>query len=156
MEVDEIILSGKAWVVEGSLSSEAITSRATQNTLGAAGDFLLTTRPMGEGHGAAQAVEALQRSGISGLIAPAFAWPFFRICLNSGLPPLPLWEAGEIRMGDRLRIDLSGQVIKNLSSGTRYPIRDLCDLYVEILLCGGMAGYVRARLADQTSSTGSS
>ncbi len=144
MELDEIILSGRVWVVEGALSSEAIVAGAAQGVLGAVGDLLLATRSMGEGELAAQAVAALRDAGLIGVIAPAFAWPFFPICLNLGLPPLTLWEAGEIRRGDRLRVDLNGQVVKNLSSGTRYPIRNLSDLYVAILACGGMAGYVRA------------
>jgi len=144
VELDEIILSGKAWVVEGALSSETIVSGAAQGTLGTVGDLLLTIGPIGEGAMAVQAALALRHRGISGIIAPAFAWPFFRVCLNIGLPPLTLWEAGEIRRGDRLRVDVNGQVVKNLSSGTRYPIRDLSDLYVAILACGGIGGYVRA------------
>jgi len=144
MEVREMILTGQAWVVRGELSSEAILAEVGQGTLGTPGDLLLTTGTIGEGKNAARAAEALQSAGISGLIAPAFAWPFFRICLNFGLPPLTLWEASEIRSGDRLRQDLHGQVVKNLSSGARYPIRSLSDLYVEILACGGMIGYVRA------------
>ena len=144
MEIDEIILTGRAWVIEGALSSEAIVLGAAQGTLGTAGELLLATGSMGEGEMAAQAVAALQNSGLIGVIAPAFAWSFFRLCLNLGLPPLTLWEAGEIRRGDRLRVDLTGQVVKNLSAGTRYPIRDLSDLYVAILTCGGMAGYIRA------------
>ena len=144
MEIDEVILTGKAWVVEGALSSEAIVAGIAQGTLGAGGNLLLTTGVMGVGAMPAQAVAALQTAGLVGVIAPAFAWPFFRICINSGLPPFTIWEAGEIRRGDRLRIDLNGQVVKNLSSGIRYPIRDLSDLCVAILACGGMAGYVRA------------
>ena len=152
MELDEVILSGRAWVVAGALSSEAIVSAVAQGTLGAAGDFLLATNSMGDGELAAQAVAALRDAGLIGVIAPVFAWPFFRICLNLGLPPLTLWEAGEIRRGDRLRVDLNGQAVKNLSSGTRYPIRNLPDLYVAILACGGMAGYIRALRTSTPSS----
>ncbi|MBI3796482.1 MAG: hypothetical protein HY268_05860, partial [Deltaproteobacteria bacterium] len=133
----------------GALSSEAIVLDGAQGTFGTAGELLLATGSLGEGDRAAQAVAALQRRGIIGVIAPAFAWPFFRTCLNLGLPPLTLWEAGEIRRGDRLRVDLTGQVVKNLSSGTRYPIRNLSDLYVTILTCGGMAGYIRALRAER-------
>jgi 3-isopropylmalate dehydratase small subunit len=144
VELDEIILAGRTSVVAGALSSEAIVLGATQGRLGAAGELLLATSMMGDGEMAAQAVASLQDGGLIGVIAPAFAWPFFRLCLNLGLPPLTLWEAGEIRRGDRLRVDLNGPVVKNLSSGTRYPIRNLSDLYVAILACGGMAGYIRA------------
>lgn len=149
MELDVVILTGKTWVVDGALSSEAIVSGAARGTLGTAGAFLLATSSMGDGEVAARAVTALQGAGLSGVIAPAFAWPFFRICLNLGLPPLTLWEAGEIRRGDRLRVDLNGRVVKNLSSGTRYPIRNLSDLYGAILACGGMAGYIRALRAER-------
>ncbi len=148
VEVEELILTGRARVVDGVLTSETIVSDAARGTLGSTGDLLLATGTMGNGRLAAQAVFSLQQSGISGVIASAFAWPFFRICLNLGMPPLTLWEAAEIRRGDRLRVDLNGQVVKNLSSGTRYPIRDLSDLYVTILACGGMAGYVRALRAE--------
>jgi 3-isopropylmalate dehydratase small subunit len=149
VEIDELILTGRAWAIEGALSSQAIVLGAAQGTLGTAGELLLATGAMGEGEMAAQAVAALQHSGLIGVIAPAFAWPFFRVCLNLGLPPFTLWEAGEIRRGDRLRVDLTGQVVKNLSAGTRYPIRDLSDRYVAILTCGGMAGYIRALRAER-------
>jgi 3-isopropylmalate dehydratase small subunit len=80
----------------------------------------------------------LHQHGIQAVIAPGFAWPFFRVCINIGLPPLTLWEAGEIRAHDRLRIDVNDSIVKDLSSGTRYAVRDLSDLYIDILACGGM------------------
>jgi 3-isopropylmalate dehydratase small subunit len=152
VDTAEIILTGRARVAEGALSSEAIVSGAAHDTLGTTGELLLATGAMGEGEAAAQAVTALRNRGLLGVIAPAFAWPFFRICLNLGLPPLTLWEAGEIRGGDRLRVDLAGQVVKDLSAGTRYPIRGLSDLYVTVLACGGMEGYIRALRAQGDTS----
>lgn len=153
MEIDELILTGTAWVVGGDLPGEAILARVDQGACGPANSLLLSTGTMGKGGKGADAAVALRRHGISGVIAPAFAWPFFRACLNLGLPPLTLWEAGEIRMGDRLRVDVSGQVVKNLSSGARYPIRGLSELYVAVLACGGMAGYVRTLLAERHAGT---
>jgi hypothetical protein len=152
VEIDELILTGTAWVVEGKLPSEALLARARQG-LGNAPSFLLSTGPMGEGNKGADAALVLQQQGCAAVIAPAFAWPFFRFCLNIGLPPLTVWEAGEIRMGDRLRVDVNGQVVKNLSSGARYPIRGLSELYVAILACGGMGGYIRALLAERQLAT---
>ncbi|MCS6924589.1 MAG: hypothetical protein NZ578_01685 [Candidatus Binatia bacterium] len=152
MDIDALILTGTAWVVEGELPGEAILARAAQRTIGQTPSFLLSTGPMGGGEQGINAALALQRQECVGVIAPVFAWPFFRVCLNIGLPPLTVWEAGAIRMGDRLRVDVNGLVVKNLSSGARYPIRGLSELYVAILACGGMVGYVRALLAGQRSA----
>ena len=152
---DAIILTGRAWVVEGSLSSEAILSQLAQHTRDMEDNILLATSSMGAAENAlraARAAEALRQHGIQSVIAPRFDWSFFRICINSGLPPLTLWEAGEIRSNDRLRIDVNELIVKDLSSGTRYPIRDLSELYVNILACGGTAGYVRALQAERAGT----
>ncbi len=149
MQGDRLIVTARTQTISGPLSSAAIVERITEGR-GETGDvILLATGKVGAGEQYIQAAKALQQYGIVGLIAPAFAWPFLRLCLNIGLPPLTLWEAGEIRTGDRLRIDVNNRVVKSMSAGTRYPIRDLSDLYVEILACGGMEGYVRARLTEQ-------
>ena len=171
MQVDRLIITARAQTILSPLSSEAIVERVADGSGDAAksqrvlpidnnaghvdslDSILLATGKVGAGEQYIQAAEALQQPGVVGIIAPAFAWPFFRLCLNIGLPPLTLWEAGEIRTGDRLRIDVNNRIVKSMSAGTRYPIRDLPDLYIEILACGGMEGYVRARLAEQQTVT---
>ncbi len=158
-----MIFSGRAWVFAGELSTTAILpgqfADYSEEELGAfvlyghqpdpakaiaPKDILVTTGEVGRGEYPARAAMALKQAGVGGVIAPAFVWPFFRVCINIGLPPLTLWEPGEIRSGDRLRADLAARVVKGFSSGTRYPIRGLSDLYVEILSCGGMEGYIKA------------
>ena len=96
MRVDRLIITARAQTVPSPLSSEAIVERAAK---GSRDVILLATGKVGAGEQYIQAAEALQRHGIAGIIAPAFAWPFFRLCLNIGLPPLTLWEAGEIQDG---------------------------------------------------------
>ena len=154
MERDELILSGRAWVVTGGVSAEDLLGRLAEpaRVRAAEDTILLATGLVGDGPGAARAAEALQHHAIQAVIAPRFAWPFFRICINIGLPPLTLWEAAEIRAHDRLRIDVNDVIVKNLSSGTRYAIRDLSELYIDILTCGGMSGYVRALQAQRSNS----
>lgn len=155
METDAIILTGRTWVVEGSLTSQAILAQLAQPAREADNNILLSTASLGATEDpsyAAQAAEALHQHGIQSIIAPRFDWSFFRICINIGLPPLTLWEAGEIRANDRLRIDVNDLIVKDLSSGTRYPIRDLSELYIDILACGGTAGYVRALQAERAGS----
>lgn len=155
MQVDRLIVTARAQTVPSPFSSEVIVERIADGGRDAVDGILLATGKVGAGEQYIQAAAALQRHGIIGIIAPAFAWPFFRLCLNIGLPPLTLWEAGEIRTGDRLRIDVNSRIVKSMSSGSRYPIRDLSDLYIEVLACGGMEGYVRARLAEQQTATSS-
>ena len=155
MQVDRLIVTARARAVSGPFSSAAIVERIADGSGETRDVILLATGKVGAGEQYLQAVEVLQQHGIAGIIAPAFAWPFFRLCLNIGLPPLALWEAGEIRTGDRLRIDVNSRIVKSMSAGTRYPIRDLSDLYIDILACGGMEGYVRARLAEQQTATSS-
>ncbi len=154
MQVDRLIITAQARTVPSPFSSAALVARVADGTGGSPDRILLATGPVGAGEQYIQAAEALRRHGCVGIIAQAFAWPFFRLCLNIGLPPLTLWEAGEIRTGDRLRIDLPSRIVKSLSAGTRYPIRDLSDVAIEVLACGGMEGYVRARLAAQASPRG--
>ncbi len=155
MQVDRLIITARAQTVPSPLSSEAIVERVAAGTWGSADSILLATGKVGAGEQYMQVVEALRQHGIAGIIAPAFSWPFFRLCLNLGLPPLTLWEAGEIRTGDRLRIDVNSCIVKSMSAGSRYPIRDLSELYIDVLACGGMEGYVRARLAEQQTATSS-
>jgi 3-isopropylmalate dehydratase small subunit len=157
-----MIFSGRAWVFTGELPAiEILPARVAdypEEELGtfvlydrqpdlaktiAPKDFIVATGEVGRGECPARAAVALKQAGVGGVIAPAFFWSFFRICINIGLPPLTIWEAGEIRSGDRLRVDLNSQVLKGFSSGTRYPIRDLPDLYVEILSYGGIEGYIK-------------
>ncbi len=153
MERNALILTGRAWVVTGDVSAEGLLSRLAEPARKRAAEenILLATDLVGDGPEAARAAEALQYHGIQAIIAPRFAWIFFRICINLGLSPLTLWEAAEIRAHDRLRIDINAVIVKDLSSGTRYAIRDLSELYIDILTCGGMSGYVRALQAARSN-----
>ena len=148
VNVDRLILTARVQAVRGALSSEAILAGLAEGNYDSPGSMLLATGEIGAGEPCIQAAETLKRNDVVGIIAPAFSWPFFRLCINIGLPPLTLWEAGEIRTGDRLRIDVNSRVVKSMSAGTRYPIRDLSDQYIEILACGGIEGYVQARLVE--------
>ena len=146
--MERLIVTARVHAVSGALSSDAISAGGKDRGWAEPNCILLATDTVGEGESHATAAEVLLAHGIAGIIAPRFAWPFFRICLAIGLPPLTVWEAGEMQTGDRLRIDVHNRVVKAMSAGTRYPIRDLSDLYVDILAAGGLEGYVRAKLEE--------
>jgi len=146
--VERLIVTARVHAVSGALSSDAISASGKDRGWAEPNCILLATDTVGEGESHATAAEVLLAHGIAGIIAPRFAWPFFRVCLAIGLPPLTVWEAGEMQTGDRLRIDVHNRVVKAMSAGTRYPIRDLSDLYVDVLAAGGLEGYVRAELEE--------
>lgn len=146
--MERLIVTARVHAVSGALSSDAISASGKDRGWVEPDCILLATDTVGEGESHATAAEVLLAHGIAGIIAPRFAWPFFRICLAIGLPPLTVWEAGEMQTGDRLRIDVHNRVVKAMSAGTRYPIRDLSDLYVDILAAGGLEGYVRSKLQE--------
>ena len=146
--MERLILTARVHAVSGALSSDAILAGREERGWAEPDSILLATGTAGEGESHAPAAEALRDHGIAGIIAPRFTWPFFRVCLAIGLPPLTVWEAREIRTGDRLRIDVHNRVVKAMSAGTRYPIRDLSDLYVDVLAAGGLEGYVQTKLQE--------
>lgn len=146
--MERLIVTARVHAVSGAMSSDAISAGGKDLGWTEPNCILLATDTVGEGESHATAAEVLLAHGIAGIIAPRFAWPFFRVCLAIGLPPLTVWEAGEMQTGDRLRIDVHNRVVKAMSAGTRYPIRDLSDLYVDILAAGGLEGYVRAKLEE--------
>ena len=146
--MERLIVTARVHAVSGALSSDAISAGGKDRGWAEPDCILLATDTVGEGESHATAAEVLLAHGIAGIIAPRFAWPFFRICLAIGLPPLTVWEAGEMQTGDRLRIDVHNRVVKAMSAGTRYPIRDLSDLSVDVLAAGGLEGYVRSKLQE--------
>ncbi|MGH7820625.1 MAG: 3-isopropylmalate dehydratase, partial [Candidatus Binatia bacterium] len=89
------------------------------------------------GGGGAHVARALRRAGIAAVIARSFAAEFAAEALEIGLAAIRIDETQMIRSGDRLRLDIEGRRVVNLSSGDRYPIRELSDRAVEALRAGG-------------------
>lgn len=79
-------------------------------------------------------IDALQREhGVAAVIAHGVPPAVAARALAGGLPVLVVDEARGMRTGDRLRIDLEGHVVINLSAGDRYVIRNLDDAELELL-----------------------
>jgi len=78
-------------------------------------------------------VRALGGAGIAAAIACSFDATFADLALAFGLPALEVNEALVIHTGARLRVDLEGSRVVNLSSGDRYPIRNLTEAMLERL-----------------------
>jgi 3-isopropylmalate/(R)-2-methylmalate dehydratase small subunit len=102
------------------------------------GDFLAAGVEFGRGEGIGAAVRALRRFGIGAVICRSFAGDF--AATDLGLPALQVEETAAIKTGDRLRVDVEGHKVVNLSSGDRYVIRNLHGEALETLR--------RRRMAD--------
>ena len=76
-------------------------------------------------------IRAIRAAGISAIVASSLDASFSRFALAAGLPVLEIYEAMGIHTGETLRVDLEGARVVNMSSGNRYPIRNLDEAMLE-------------------------
>jgi 3-isopropylmalate/(R)-2-methylmalate dehydratase small subunit len=113
------------------------------------GDFIVAGHEFGIGPATKATARALRVIGIGAVIARSFGTAFAEHALYVGLPALQVEETEALRSGDRLRVDIEGHKVVNLSSGDRHVIRNIYDEALDVLRAGGMAEYlaaVRARI----------
>jgi len=96
----------------------------------AAGDILVGGGDFAAGTDDDSGVRAMLGAGVAALVAYSFDPLFARFALERGLPAVEVNESLAIHTGARLRVDLEGSRVVNLSSGDRYPIRNVDDAYL--------------------------
>ncbi|MBA2372464.1 MAG: hypothetical protein H0V71_12580, partial [Chloroflexi bacterium] len=74
-------------------------------------------RNFGSGSSRDFAAIALKAAGVSCVIAPFFARIFFRNAINQGLAVLECREAGRIRGGDEIKVDVIAGEVRDLTQG---------------------------------------
>ena len=85
------------------------------------GDFIVANKNFGCGSSREHAPIAIKAAGVSCVIASTFARIFYRNAINIGLPILECDEAVKaIDNGDKLEVDFSTGVIKNLTKNEEY------------------------------------
>lgn len=77
-------------------------------------------------------VDAIRDAGIAAVVASTLDRAFAERAVRAGLPVVEVHEALGIHTGEILRVDLEGARVVNMSSGDRYPIRNLDDAMLEI------------------------
>lgn len=112
----------------------------------AEGDVFVATDNMGIGSSRETAPLFLHTLGIRVVIARSFARIFYRNCFNIGLPALVCPEAGEIEMGDALRVDPAKGEIVNETRDTTYHCQPIPEHLMTIVAAGGLMPYLRQRL----------
>jgi 3-isopropylmalate/(R)-2-methylmalate dehydratase small subunit len=113
------------------------------------GDFIVAGLDFGCGAATKSTTRALRLIGAGAVIARSFGEQFARCALHVGLPPLQVEETEAIKHGDRLRVDIEGHKVVNLSSGDRHVIRNIYGEALHVLRAGGLAEYLAA-LRTQT------
>lgn len=142
------ILNGRAWAFGLGVTAELIVPRSRWGASAPAAHLMTAIDPDfpsrlargdilvgGDGFAAGSIddtpVRAIRDAGVGAVIANAFDPCFARFAVELGLPAVAVNESLAIRTGARLRVDLEGLRVVNLSSGDRYPIRNLDDGLIE-------------------------
>jgi len=122
-----------------------------------AGDVLVAGSNFGCGSSREIAPVAIRAAGISCVIADSFARIFFRNSINIGFPILQSPQAAEaIEPGDQLEIDLEEGIIRNLTQGDQYQAEAFPQFMQELIHMGGLAPWVRRRLAEKAEQEATS
>ena len=146
------VLTGRAWTFADDLqaadilplrfagvaTAEARTRLFADLDTGLAGrlergDVLVAGQNLGAGPGAGPAASALAAAGIVAVVGTTLASDFCEAALAAGLAPLEVDAPAVFHTGQRLRLNLEGGTIANLSSGDRQPIRTLTEAFLERL-----------------------
>lgn len=88
---------------------------------------------------------ALQVAGIKAVIAQSYARIFYRNAVDGGFViPMESPEKlnSRIKTGDQLELDITKNLLKNLSTGEQYSINPLGDVF-EIVNAGGLFKFAR-------------
>lgn len=106
---------------------------------------IISGKNFGCGSSREHAPLALQKAGVKVVIAEDYARIFYRNSVDGGfLVPaetdLRLCE--EIKTGDEVEVNIENKVVKNLSSGKEYQLKDLGDVK-DIIEAGGLFNFAR-------------
>lgn len=108
------------------------------------GDFIVANKNFGCGSSREHAPIAIKAAGVSCVIASTFARIFYRNAINIGLPILECDEAVmAIDNGDKLEVDFSTGVIKNLTKNEEYKGEPFPKFMQNIIDNDGLIGYIR-------------
>ena len=108
------------------------------------GDFIVANKNFGCGSSREHAPIAIKASGISCVITSTFARIFYRNAINIGLPIFECDKAVKaIDNGDKLEVDFSTGVIKNLTKNEEYKGEPFPEFMQNIIDSDGLIGYIR-------------
>lgn len=108
------------------------------------GDIMVAGFNFGCGSSREHAPIAIKASGISLVIAKSFARIFYRNAINIGLAIVECEEAAEeIAENDVIEADLTGGLIKNLTTGKTYKVKPFPEFIQNIIENGGLVESIK-------------
>jgi 3-isopropylmalate/(R)-2-methylmalate dehydratase small subunit len=117
------------------------------------GDIVVADENFGCGSSREHAPVAIKASGVSCIVAASFARIFYRNAINTGLPIVVCpGAAREAQTGDRLRVDVVGGVVENLTRGRTHKADAFPAFMQELIAQGGLLPYVKSRLDSEASA----
>ena len=117
------------------------------------GDVIVGGKNFACGSSREEAAASMQEAGIGAVVASGFGRLFTRNCINHGLPVItsPGIEAA-VTEGDRLLIDLTEGVLRNLSTGYEAKLSPMAPELLQLMRDGGIAAYTRRILEERKAS----
>ena len=109
---------------------------------------IVAGRNFGCGSSREHAPVAIVGAGIPVVIAHSFARIFYRNAFNMGLVPLEIGDAvSGFKEGEQVEVDMAAGKITNTTSGAVIDFPPLPEVMQAILDAGGLAPFVKKRLA---------
>ncbi len=163
-----MILEGRVWIFGDNIDTDAIIAARYLSTvvpeelaahlmedikpdfpgLVKPGDIIVAGNNFGCGSSREHAPLAIKGAGVSCVVARSFARIFYRNAINIGLPilecsdDLTMLRPGE----DHLKVDLDLGQITHIENGNQYSAEQFPPFMQELISCGGLIDYVKARL----------
>jgi 3-isopropylmalate/(R)-2-methylmalate dehydratase small subunit len=105
------------------------------------GDIIIAGRNFGCGSSREHAPIALLGAGVKVVVAQSFARIFFRNAVNVGVLPVVCRDAGKIRDGATIKLDLKNGRIE--ADGKSYPVDPVPEFMQKIVDAGGLVSYAK-------------
>lgn len=112
------------------------------------GDVIAAGPSFGIGSSREQAAAALVQLGVRAVIAPSFSGLFFRNAFNLGLLLLTCRQAGELREGEQVALDLQAMQVVT-ADGRRLACDPIPDFLLDMVQAGGLMNQLRRKLQTQ-------
>ena len=113
------------------------------------GDIIVGGRNFGCGSSREHAPIAIKGAGVSAVVAESFARIFYRNSINIGLPLIEIKGISKhVSQGDEIEINMDKGILRDLTTGEEFEIKELPEFMVEILEEGGLIPYLKNHINE--------